>query len=226
MARLFFLFFGVGVFAPSLVAQTSFSLTPNPQRFITIPSEPINESYIKVTNLDARPDTLKWERRVISVTDGCTTQVCDPIACYAPFVNTERFPLAGNATINLGIWVQNPQAKQAAAVVHLKVTNISNPRDSATAVYLFIPRIVGTGSPLPEATVRVSPNPMDEYLMLQNGDAVGAIRLLTTDGREAARYKATPTRQYPVGQLATGTYIIVLEDHDGRVFQSEIVVKQ
>jgi hypothetical protein len=220
MARLFFILFGIGVFTSPLVAQISFSLTPNPQRFITVPNEPVNESYAKVTNLDARPDTLRWERRVISVTDGCTTQVCDPLACYAAFVNTERFPLPGNATINLGIWLQNPQAKQAAAVVHLKVTNISNPRDSVTAVFLFIPRSVGTEDDLPAPTVRLSPNPATEYLTLQHADAVQQLRLLTTDGREVARYTATPGQQYPVGHLTPGTYIVLLEDKTGRVFQA------
>jgi hypothetical protein len=204
-----------------VTAQLTFTIAPNPLRFTTSVSETTMEAYTKVTNRDARPDTLRWSRRVISITPGCETQVCDPVACYAPFVDTRTFPLAGNETVNFGVWLQNPERRAASAVVRMLLTNVSNTRDSATAVFLFSPN-VSTGEPLPEATVRVHPNPVSTGFYLNNAANVQRLRILTLDGRLISHQPALPEGTFytPLADQPRGSYILVLEDKLGRAFQA------
>lgn len=177
------------------------------------------EAYIKVTNRDGRPDTLRWTRQVISITAGCETQVCDPVACYAPFVDTRTFTLPGNETVNVGVWLQNPQLKTASAVVHLKLVNVSNPRDSATAVFLFSPT-VSTGEPLPDALVQLNPNPAVDFFTLQTAESVAQVQLYALDGRCVARFAARPDQRYPLTEVVAGQYVVVLIDRLGRSLQT------
>lgn len=188
----------------------------------------INDSDVsldaEVTNLTASTIRLKWERKVISLTPGCETAVCDPNTCWARFVNTKNFDLDGNETGPLLVHFYNNGAP-CAGIIHLKVSDRDNPADTTIAVYLFNQTSAGAHQPeLP--SVQLFPNPVQHYFSLENADQLGLVRLFDLEGHELANYQPNGYNRYSVELLPTGNYILALEDKNGRPFQALTLLKQ
>lgn len=185
------------------------------------------DAHFNITNTTNSPQTYRWTRTVVNITSGCETQVCDINLCYTPPVSTRTFDLEANATGPMTMYFLNYDSiAGASGVLHLKMTNVNVPTDSAVVTFLFTSPLSSTDNPLPKADVKVFPNPATDYFLLENAEAVHRIRLFSLDSREVARFTATPGERYSVADQPTGAYILVLEDQQGRVFQAAELVKR
>lgn len=209
----------------SLQAQ-SFSVTPNPSAVTAPSNEEDVENHVTVTNNVPFAKTMRWTRTVIFMSDpSLQSQVCDNIQCYLPSVSSKTFPLAGNESFQMIMHLLNPNEVVADAIIHLKVNNETAPADSLTIVYTFS-ITSGIGSPLGDAGVTFFPNPASDFVQLTNADQVAALRLYTMEGRLAAYRVATPDHRYDISALQPGTYVLGLENAEGRLIQAMEVVKQ
>lgn len=227
MKRLFTLLFLSLGFSVLVSAQLSFNVSETQVWEIV----PINvtdvEGHFSITNLTNNTQTIRWTRTVVNITPGCATQVCDINLCYTQSVSTRTFDLQPNASGNIVMHFLNPDSiVGAAGVIRLKMTNENIPADSVTVTFLFTSSLSGTDNPLPAANVKVYPNPTSDYFLLENADAVQRIRLFSLDSREVANYTANPSERYSLAGQAAGTYIMVLEDQEGRVFQAAELIKK
>lgn len=225
MKQLFTLFciLLTGIFS---VQAQSFSVTPNPST-VTAPSTDEDvENYVTLTNNVPFAKTMRWTRTVIYISDpSLESQVCDNIQCYLPSVSSKTFPLAGNESFQMIMHLLNPNEIAADAIIHLKVNNENAPADSLTIVYAFS-ITTGVGSPLGNAGVSFFPNPASDFVQLTNADPVAALRMYTMDGRLAAYRIATPDHRYDISTLQPGTYVLGLENAEGRLIQAMEVVRQ
>ncbi|MFN0015744.1 MAG: T9SS type A sorting domain-containing protein [Saprospiraceae bacterium] len=227
MKRLFTALFLCLGFSTLISAQTSFSVSDLEVWEIVPLNATDVEGHFTITNLTNTTQTIRWTRIVVDTTSGCETQVCDINLCYLPFVSTRTFDLTGNSTGNIIMHFLNPDSiVGASGVIRLKMTNENIPADSVTVTFLFTPSTSSTDNPLPAATVKVYPNPTTDYFLLENAEAVQRIRLFSLDNREVANFAANPAERYSLAGQPAGTYILVLEDEQGRTFQAAELVKR
>lgn len=214
-------------FTSVLVAQVTITLTPNPVPGTTLDSV-YWEAEAVIQNQSATADTFVWERTIIQIEPDslCLTAVADINAHYPPHVSTRTFVLDAGQSGPLDVFMFGMlNEPPCCGIVHLDVTDVNNPQNTLTGVYLFGECTTGTGAPA-NPPVTAFPNPADEFLQLQHAENVRAVRFYTLDGRLVSRMDRTGGPIYPLGALTAGTYLAVLEDENGRFFQAIEVIKR
>lgn len=206
-------------------AQATFSITPNPVSVSSPSSQYDTPAYGIVTNLTNQPKNLKWERILIAVPAGLTTQVCDPNLCWFPTVSSKTFTLAGNATGDMIVHFLNANAQPLEGIVHLKVTNVDNPTEVVTAVYNYSSVLSDLSNLNDAPAMRVYPNPTQQNFVLENAEAVQAVRIFSLDGREVAYLNATSNQTYDIAAYPAGTYVLALLNDAGNILKALELVK-
>ena len=108
------------LFATASFAQATFSMNPDTASVTVDIYETDIEAHNEMTNLTGTSRQIKWERTIISITpDTLVTQVCDPIACFAYWVDTHTFTLEANATIPMIVHLLKKLEQDASAIVQL-----------------------------------------------------------------------------------------------------------
>ncbi len=171
-----------------------------------------------ITNLTSAVLNLKWERRVISLTPGCETNINDPYIGWAPFVSMRNLDLMPNQVGPLNVNFFNNGAP-CSGIIHLKISNLNNPADSLIGVYLFNQSSGGLDGQ-PEAQIKLFPNPASSFFSLEHGEKAAAIRVLSLEGREMLRFGNQGGKPFDIAQLPVGTYFVVLEDKNGTPFRA------
>lgn len=216
-----FAFFGTSF------AQTTFSVADTEVWTIAPASVDDVEGHTTIHNLTNATQTIRWDRINVDTTAGCQSQVCDLNLCYLPTVSTKTFNIAPNATGNLIMHFLNPNAIEGAyGVIHLKLTNVNVPSDTTNIVFLFTSDLSDAKDLNLATRVSVFPNPATDHFQLGNAGNVHRMRLFSLDSREVARYNAVQGGTYSLAGLPAGSYMLALEDKNGRIFQSLEVVKQ
>lgn len=207
-------------------SQATFELHPDTVAVLVELESDDVEAHNELTNLTSTQRQIAWVRTVISVNPGDSPiQVCDPIACYAPWVDSLSFPLGPDTTVVMIMHLLKDIDSTASAIVQLKIFDLADPTHPQYGLYIFNDGLSGTNDQLPAANVKLYPNPMVESFTLDNGDAVNRIRVFTRDGRQVAVFNPAPGQFYSLADQPAGTYMVGLEAKNGRFFQVIEVVK-
>lgn len=208
-------------FATSAFAQATFHLSPDTVSVIVDleETEIIAENHI--TNLTGNNISIKWERIVNEIDpDTLFTRVCDPVQCYAEWVDTKTFTLPGDTTVPMSVHLFKNVGQDASAFVQVKYTDTAHPDAPQYSYYIFNSAASGTNDILPAANVKLFPNPVVESFSLDNADEVARIRVFSTDGRQVAVFNAAAGQTYSLAGQTAGTYVVALESKSGKIFQA------
>jgi hypothetical protein len=209
------------LFATASFAQATFSMNPDTASVTVDIYETDIEAHNEMTNLTSSSRQIKWERTIISMDpDTLQTQVCDPIACFASWVDTHTFTLEANATIPMIVHLLKKLEQDASAIVQLKITDLAAPDNPQFSYYIFNSESSSTDDLLPAANVKLFPNPVTEYFTLENAEEVARIRVFATDGRRVAEFAPLAGQQYSIADQPAGNYVVALESKSGQVFQA------
>lgn len=208
-------------------AQATFDVFPDT---VSV-SAPINlvdvEADNQIKNLTNANRTIKWERTVLSISpDTLKTQVCDPNACYATWIDTKTFIIGPGATAPMIVHLLNNSGSSANAVVQLKYTDQADLDNPQYAYYIFDASLVGTHDQLPAANVRLFPNPVVESFSLENAEDVSRVHVFSLEGRQVAVFEASSDASYSLTGQPAGSYLVALESKDGKLFQAVQIKKQ
>jgi hypothetical protein len=179
------------------------------------------EVHNEMENLTNTARTIEWVRTVLVNPDSLETQVCDPVACYAPWIDTRTFTLAADTTINMIVHLLNPESIEPYyAVVQLTYNDLTTPGNSETSIYIFNIGVLGTNDQLPAANVKLFPNPVVESFSLDNADDVHRILVFSADGRQIATFQPFAGQPYSLADQPAGAYAVALEAKNGKIFQA------
>ena len=179
------------------------------------------EVHNDMINLTSTDRSIKWERTIISMDpDTLETQICDPVACFAAWIDTHTFTLKADTTIQMIVHLLKDLDQDASAIVQLKFTDLADPNNPQFSYYVFNSAASGTNDLLPAANVKLYPNPVVESFTLENADEVSRIRVVALDGRQLAVFTPVSGQNYSLGGQPAGTYIVALESKSGKVFQA------
>jgi hypothetical protein len=227
---LFTLSFVLGLFQlANAQFQSAYHLWPNPSDTITTQDTWDSPAHGEIKNISSSTITMKWERHIISLTPNLETAFCDPVTCWFPVVDSSTFTLQpdsfGQMTVHFYNKAYDPPPGQAGSgIVHIKITNLGDAADSLTAVYTFS-TLSGTND-LPEANVKLFPNPTTDYFTLSNAEEVAYMKLYALDGRVVARFEHSPDNTYSIANQPVGNYVLSFEDKNGQLFQAVEIHKR
>lgn len=203
-----------------VLAQTTFSITPNPA-YTSYDDTYEVRAEATIKNLSLSTETFRWTRTVLKLENGsgCVTAVGDPFAHYPPGVSTKTFYLDSGQEGPLQVFLFDSDNTGCCAIVNMKVARITGSADSIDV--LFYLRECGVLS-APESlsgNAVLSPNPVGDYFSLQNAEAVERIELFDASGKKVRSILAATGRHYWCGDLPSGAYFLVLRNHSDIVLQ-------
>lgn len=209
------------LFTTAAFTQATFNLTPDTVSTVVDLQETDIEVHNDLTNLTGNDILIKWERTVIEIEpDTLFTRICDPIQCYAEWIDTKTFTLFANTTVPMIVHLYKDEGQDGSAIVQLKYTDMADVNNPQYSIYIFNSAASGTDEQLPLANVKLYPNPVVESFSLNNAEEVSRIRVFATDGRQVAVFDAAAGQAYPIADQPSGAYIVALETKSGKVFQA------
>lgn len=209
--------------------QSAYHVWPNPSDTITTMDTYDSPAHGEIKNISNQTISIKWERHIISLTPNLETAVCDPVTCWFPHIDTKTFQLEPDSFGQLTVHFYNngfdpPPGQEGSGIVHLKLTNLGDAADSLTAVYTF--NTLSATHELPEARVKLFPNPTADYFTLTNAEDVASMKLYALDGRVVARFERNANSTYSIANQPIGNYVLSFEDKNGQMFQAVEIHKK
>lgn len=113
------------------------------------------------------------------------TLVCDPTICYGPATSAQTFTLMPLDSGEMDVHFVNEIGLITTAHVRLRLVNQANPADTLWVDYRFDSQTFRDANDrLEKTTVKLYPNPVTDYFMLENATAMrAASSVYTLDGR-------------------------------------------
>jgi len=206
----------------SLSAQTV--IDPNPVQLNNLDVS-ISDivAYSTVTNESSFNVNYEWVRTEIEISEEWTSAVCDKNQCYLYFVDSEEFSLAPGEEGTLDVHVY-PDDSEGAAIIEVKVTDIANPDNTDTGLYLFN-NSLGTAERLTNA-IALYPNPALNQLFLENSDDVELIEFYDIRGKLHLTTQVNGSLSIDISDLSSGNYIVRMWSLNNKQVSTNLLMKQ
>lgn len=220
---LVFVFLLLGIF------QSNAQLSLDPVQVVVPEVSPDSAQVIgygRVKNEANETRTYRWVRTVRALTDGWETAVCDTNLCYLPHIDSMEFELSAQLEANLNVYVY-PNGNTGSAVVDLLVKDVNNPEHTASATYYFNEQPSSTTSNRKQLLrqVRVYPNPTSSTFQLTDNELTRQVAVFNLVGRQVLSFTYSPGDEYNISQLPRGTYLVQLQDQQGRSLVTKVINK-
>jgi len=197
-------------------------LPPNPSASVAPDSNEV-AAYARVKNNSPQTKTFFWHRTVIAQTPGWTSMVCDKNFCYPATVNVKQFSLNPGEEARLDIRIY-PKGGEGKAAIDIKVTEVGNENNSATAHYNFNHAPLTTESD--KAALKVFPNPAKDYFTISDNDMVHSIVIYNILGKPLKTLRVANGLHYDITDLPEGLYLIRMLKANGSTLKTVRLNKQ
>ncbi len=170
---------------------------------------------LEIHSLQTSDITVKWQRNVLMLTQGCGTKVCDLNACYPESFSTKTFVLGAGVTGPISLHFVNPAGMFCQSVVRLDMWNVDFP-DVVVAgwfIYNFGSSSVDGGEVIPSA--KIFPNPTADYFSIEHVEGMKMVRLFDLTGREVASYNGESTQTFRLDNQTAGQYVVMVQNEAG-----------
>lgn len=189
---------------------------PNDQTDIT--------HYVHITNTSTQIANLLWSKRVTGQPSTWLTWVCDGNLCYTPDINS--CPLGKPNVIMPGDTVEwslhlNPRLTDGKANYDLTITDMDGNPLLTIDGEACIPECSTVGTKdLTDAKLTVYPNPTSDFFQVSGLQGVKYLEVFNIVGSKIRAFEAVPQRQYYVGDLNEGMYLVRLMDSSKKIIKT------
>jgi hypothetical protein len=181
--------------------------------------------YNNVKNDSEVNRNLTWTTRVIDAAEGWTDAVCDKNLCYLESVETADFTALPDETCRLDVHVY-PNGNEGFSIVEVEITEADNPNFSIKHEYYFNTMPSASTRAQLLSSIKVYPNPAQDYFTIEEGQQAEVVEVLTIDGKMMRSFLYNDNAQYMISDLAAGHYVIRLTDQNGQAFAAGRIAKQ
>jgi len=206
------------------LTKAQISITPNPVNQVVDPEEFDVVAKSLVKNESARSSNFRWERTIVEMTEDWACAVCDVNLCYTPSVSTADFELGGGEEATLDVHVY-PGGFEGSAIVHILVTDLSNPEIRETGIFLFnqttstIERI--------NNKIKIYPNPASSELFFEfSENQIEKIEVLNIQGQVLLSQQMFGSNTLHIGHLPSGNYLVRMFGTAGKSLSLNLLTKQ
>ncbi|MCB0517498.1 MAG: T9SS type A sorting domain-containing protein [Lewinellaceae bacterium] len=188
----------------------------NDSTYTTVPSGSVDvAAHNTIDNNSNQQKTFQWVRTVISAPAEWTSGVCDKNLCYFETVSTKQFVMEAQetgATLDLHLYPNNYYA--GLGVFELTVSEVADPANSASAIYVFDTGISGTKE-IQLANFKAYPNPTAGLFTLSGTEGkIAYLAIHDLSGKQVQRFSVAEGDWYDIANLPTGTYMMNLLDEN------------
>ena len=211
-------------FLPFLITgQISLSLDP-PTFTMTGPNTQTDIAYhVKIVNTSNQPANLLWSRRVTGAPAEWLTWVCDINLCYTPEVNScpasKPNIIAQGDTVEFSLHV-NPRGVNGTADFNVTLTDLEGNPIAVMDGDVCIPTCITGTKEANDLKLTVYPNPASDYFQISDLPGLKFIELYNIVGNKMRSYDAAPARQYFVGDLNEGMYLVRMMDSSKKILKT------
>ncbi|NUO00282.1 MAG: T9SS type A sorting domain-containing protein [Saprospiraceae bacterium] len=220
------LLFGLFFSAQSIFAQSSaMVINPNPVVVNGIGVADF-EGVGHAEAINNTNDTIqaRWTRKVISITEGWQSAICDKNQCFFPSVSSQPFQFLPNEAARLDVHVY-PNDLVGAAVIEVTLINTEDTTQSVTGVYYFNQETNGTVDARFEQ-VKVYPNPTQGLFTITDVDQVERVDVFDMAGRMVKQFQYSEGQWYSISELPRGSYQIRLLGENGQTLVTRLMTKK
>jgi hypothetical protein len=170
--------------------------------------------------------TFRWVRKVMQITDGWESAVCDDNQCYLPTVDSIEITLGPLESSVLDVHVYPNEIYEGYAVIEVTVKDVNNPSVSAKAVYIFDSNLTSATVELNSDLYNVFPNPNAGLFSISGeGDDIRKIAIHDYSGRHIKTFDFKQGEWYDFSKAESGTYILRLLDGKNQLRGTKLVNK-
>ncbi len=193
------------------------------------------EAHAVVTNITEETLRLKWVRTSVESPEDWQTKVCDNNTCYNANVSSNIDPMIGldvPAVMEPGahfdlIFHLLPKGVSGEGQYEIAFSTVEEP-DSilATAIFNFNVSLVSSTNELEKQSIRLFPNPAENYFKLTNNSSVDKIIVYNLVGRPVRTFRAFNGMLYDVSDLPMGMYLVGLISEEKGIIKTLRMTKR
>lgn len=185
------------------------------------PSETDVAYHINVTNTSNQTIELFWSVRVNDNLNNWDTWICDKNLCYVPqtFICPPSKPneIEPGGVMDISMHI-NPANKTGSSEYDLSILD-GNGNVLSVINGTFL---IGTTAvkDLNETKLTVYPNPTQDFFQVSDTPGLRYIELFNIVGSKMKSFNAIPQKQYYVGDLTDGIYLVRLVTSSGKIIKT------
>ena len=200
------------------LSQVTLELTPNPAAASVLATDNDVPAKASLTNNSDHTVTIRWVRKLMVLSMGWQTAVCDKNACYIPSIDTMLLELAAGETSNMDIHIY-PNGVPGKSKIELTLTDVDDSDNKVVGMYLFNQTSAVQEQVRPD-DVKIYPNPATEYFKVETRDVLAKIDMYNIVGDRVKTFYAYRNKRYYVDDLPDGLYLVRLMDVNNRVIKT------
>ena len=180
----------------------------------------------RFTNTFIQQRTFRWTRKVLQITPGWETSICDANACYSPSVNSGEVTLGPNHYSRLDVRVYPHGNYDGYAFVEVKVEFVHDTTINSTAYFAFNSQTSTATQEWEPLNLKVYPNPSSGLFQLEYSERpLAKVKVFDSAGHLVKRLNLDQDQLIDLSQLASGTYILQFFDENDWGLDSKLITK-
>jgi len=222
MARLLLFLSAILLFQFTGRSQVTVSVEPGNFVLTGNPTQTDISFHLQVTNTSSTSANIYWGKRMTNGPSQWYSWICDKNLCYTPDINAcpASKPNALGAGESFEIQVHmNPALTEGSADYELTIIDdLGNILFVAPGEILisYATAVKETS----ESKLTVFPNPTSDFFKVSETPGLKTIELFNIVGNKVRSYDAVPQKQYYVGDLTDGIYLVRLESASGKIIKT------
>lgn len=214
-----------------LMGQITVNVTPGT---FVLNGHPFNSDvniHIDVVNNSPVEVSLLWTRTVESAPSDWLTWICDANLCYLPTANasspTKPNVLSPGEHMDFQIHV-NPQSTEGTTDYDVYFLDFSDPSIVLAEVHgdVLINYTVSTNDQNSTSKLTMFPNPTSDYFQVSELANLQSIEIFNIVGGKMKSYSAAPHKQYFIGDLNNGIYLVRFVSTTNKVLKTIRLIKK
>jgi hypothetical protein len=214
----------IALILTSYLAHSQITLSLEPQSFILTgtPDQTDIAYHVKVFNTGNQTANVLWSRRVTGAPSEWWTWICDANLCYEPHVNScppsKPNIIAAGDSIEIQLHM-NPRSVEGTGEYDLTLTDMEGNPLATIDGQVFI-STTSTSTAAGDLRLTVYPNPTSDYFQISELPGLKQIEVFNIVGTKIKSFTAAPNKQYFVGDLSEGMYLVRLISSSKKILKT------
>ena len=222
MVRLLLFFSAIFLFSLAGIGQVTVSVEPTSFVLTGNPLQPDIAYHIEVTNTSSVTASIYWSKNMTNHPASWTSWICDKSICYGPEFNANPVNkpnvLAPGESFDLQVHMNPDSIEGTADYVLNIIDDLGNILTVINGEFLINNTTGIKENSLSKLTV--FPNPATEYFKVSEIPNLKHIELFNIVGNKVRSFDAVPQKQYYVGDLTDGIYLVRLLSTNGKIIKT------
>ena len=207
-----------------LMIKGQITVTVDPTSFILTghPTQTDIAYHIQVTNTSNETASIFWSKRMQNSPETWLSWICDKNLCYEPPVHScptgNPNVLAANESMDLSVHV-NPLLVEGTCDYELTLRDINGNELAVIPGACQISNATAVKE-TNDLKLTVFPNPTTDFFAVTETAGLKYIEVFNIVGNKVKTFEAVPNRQYYVGDLADGIYLVRLANASKKVLKT------